>query len=157
MVSAWIERAVKDMNENPIFSRATKNKVDRRKGDLIAPDGSGRKFKSRKQLEKWIVSPLNYWKSGLEEGRDFCVCHNGKVFSIEETEEWKDWIPDQCDYPDSHPMQSKEGTKYPPNVVPGYLQVPGYDPLVDRGGYNCRHIIGWIADELAYKYRPELK
>jgi hypothetical protein len=53
-------------------------------------------------------------------------------------------------------MQSKEGTKYPPDVTPGYMNYPGYDPLVDRGGYNCRHIIGWIPDELAFKYRPEL-
>jgi hypothetical protein len=74
MVSAWIEKAVKDINDNPVWRKATRSKVDRRKGDLIAPDGSGRKFKSHKMLEKWMVSPLNYWKAGLVEGRDFCVC-----------------------------------------------------------------------------------
>jgi hypothetical protein len=74
MVDAWIEKAVKDMNENPIFSRATRGGVDRRKGDLIAPDGSGRKFKSHKQLEKWMASPLNYWKPGLVEGQDYVFC-----------------------------------------------------------------------------------
>ena len=112
---------------------------------------------NKKLAEEFGMRYFIYQGGLVIDSRDFCVCHNGKVFSIEETEDWKDWTPDQCDYPDSHPMQSKEGTKYPPNVVPGYLQVPGYDPLVDRGGYNCRHIIGWIADELAYKYRPELK
>ena len=74
MVDAWVEKAVMDMNENPIFSRATKSKVDRRKGDLIAPDGSGRKFRSRKQLDRWMASPLNYWKAGLVEGKDYILC-----------------------------------------------------------------------------------
>jgi hypothetical protein len=74
MIDAWVEKAVRDMNDNPIWSRATKNKVDRRKGDLIAPDGSGKKFKSHKMLEKWITSPLNYWKLGMIEGKDYIVC-----------------------------------------------------------------------------------
>jgi len=74
MVDAWVEKAVRDMNENPIFSRATKSKVDRRKGDLIAPDGSGKKFRSRKQLDRWMASPLNYWKAGLVEGKDYILC-----------------------------------------------------------------------------------
>lgn len=74
MVDAWIDKAVKDMNEHPIFSRATKNKVDRRKGDLLVPDGSGKKFRSYKQLDKWLASPLNYWKPGMVEGKDYVVC-----------------------------------------------------------------------------------
>lgn len=74
MVDAWVEKAVRDMSENPIFSRATRSKVDRRKGDLVAPDGSGRKFKSRRQMEKWAASPVNYWKPGLVEGRDYVLC-----------------------------------------------------------------------------------
>lgn len=74
MVDAWIEKAVADMNENPIWSRATKDKVDRRKGDLVCPYGSGKRFKSHKQLQKWMESPLNYWKSGLVEGRDYVLC-----------------------------------------------------------------------------------
>jgi hypothetical protein len=41
--------------------------------------------------------------------------------------------------------------------VPSYMNYPGYDPLVDRGGYNCRHQLGYISEELAYKLRPELK
>lgn len=36
------------------------------------------------------------------------------------------------------------------------MSYPGYDPLVDAGGYNCRHIIGFIAEEYAKKLRPDL-
>jgi len=74
MVEAWISKAMSDMNERPIFSRAIKSKVDRRKGDLVCPCGSGKVFKSRGRMEKWMVSPLNYWRVGMEEGRDYVVC-----------------------------------------------------------------------------------
>jgi len=37
------------------------------------------------------------------------------------------------------------------------MAYPGYDPLVDRGGYNCRHQLSFISDELAFKLRPDLK
>lgn len=74
MVDAWIDKAVRDMNDNPIWSRATKNKIDRRKGDLVCPCGSGKMFRSHKQLEKWVNSPLNYWKAGLVEGKDYVKC-----------------------------------------------------------------------------------
>lgn len=112
---------------------------------------------NKKLAEEFGMRYFIYQGGLVIDSRDFCVCHDGKIFSIEETDEWKNWTPDQCEYPAAHPMQAKEGSKYPPDAVPGYLQIPGYDPLVDRGGYNCRHIIGWIADELAYKYRPDLK
>jgi hypothetical protein len=111
---------------------------------------------NKKLGEEFDMKYFIYQGGLVIDSRDFCVCHNGKVYSVEESELWKTWTPDQCDYPEGHPMQSKEGTKYPPDVVPGYMNYPGYDPLVDRGGYNCRHIIGWIPDELAFKYRPEL-
>lgn len=74
MVDAWIDKAVRDMNENPIWSRATKNKVDKRKASLVCPFGSGIMFRSQKKLEKWITSPLNYWKPGMVEGKDYVLC-----------------------------------------------------------------------------------
>lgn len=73
-VNAWIQKAVAEMNENPIWSRATKSRVDRRRGDLVCPCGSGKRFKSHKMLDKWVNSPLNYWKAGLVEGRDYVIC-----------------------------------------------------------------------------------
>jgi len=74
MVSAWIERAVRDINERPVWKKPTKSKVDRRRGDLICPFGSGKRFKSHKMLDKWMASPLNYWKPGLIESRDYVIC-----------------------------------------------------------------------------------
>ena len=86
MVDAWIEKAVRDMNENPIWSRATKNKVDRRKASLVCPFGSGKMFRSQKMLEKWISSPLNYWRAGLVEGKDYVVCRecNTRISKVTE-------------------------------------------------------------------------
>lgn len=75
----------------------------------------------------------------IEDSREFCVEHNGKVFSKEETKEWATWVSPTT------------------GEVPSYLGYPGYDPLIDFGGYNCRHFAGWIDDDLAKQMRPELQ
>ena len=85
---------------------------------------------------------FNYfiYQGGLvTDSREFCVEHNGKVYSREEAEEWPTW---------------KSPTT---GDTPSYLGYPGYDPLTDFGGYNCRHFPGWISDELAKEMRPGLK
>ena len=79
------------------------------------------------------------YQGGLvKDSREFCVEHNNKVWSVEEARDWGKW------------KDSKGQT-------PSYLGYPGYDPLIDRGGYNCRHSLGWISDELAFEMRPDLK
>ena len=81
---------------------------------------------------------FNYfiYQGGLiKDSREFCREHNNKVYSIEETEGWATW---------------KSPTT---GETPSYLGYPGYDPLIDRGGYNCRHSLGWISDELAEAMR----
>ena len=88
----------------------------------------------------------------IKDSRDFCVCHDGKVWSIEETLTWMDWVPADCEYPEGYEVKQKDI-----NSKPSYMGYAGYDPLVDRGGYNCRHILGFIADELAFRMRPELR
>lgn len=75
----------------------------------------------------------------IEDTREFCVLNNGKVFSIEEAKEWGEWVSPTT------------------GEVPSYLNYPGYSPLVDFGGYNCRHFAGWIDDELAKQMRPDLE
>lgn len=87
----------------------------------------------------------------IRDSRDFCACHNNKVWSVDEAQEWKTWTPSKGKYPEGYKIQQKDI-----NAVPSYLSYLGYDPLVDAGGYNCRHIIGFISDELAVKYRPDL-
>ena len=88
----------------------------------------------------------------IDDSRDFCAAHNNKVWSIEEMKTWGTWIPADGEYPAGYEVKAKDLS-----AVPSYLGYPGYDPGIDRGGYNCRHALGWIGDELAYELRPELK
>lgn len=96
------------------------------------------------------------YQGGLvADSRDFCIAHNEKVLSTDEAEKWKDWTPDVSikngDFPPGYVVQQKDT-----HAHPGYMDYPGYDPLIDRGGYNCRHFISYISDGLAFKLRPEL-
>lgn len=75
----------------------------------------------------------------IETSREFCDKKDGKVFTIEETEQWKN-DPDLLLTSDE-----KKG---------GVLQ---YDPIVDMGRWNCRHMESWIDKDQAIKMRPELK
>lgn len=63
--------------------------------------------------------------------REFCKERNNKVFSKTEIQSWAN-----LDF---------QGKSDP------------YDPFTDCGGYNCRHQLDWISDELAYELRPDLK
>ena len=94
---------------------------------------------------------LNYfiYQGGLiRDSRDFCVAHNGKVWSREEAALWPEWIPSFGEYPEGYKIKAKNTDE-----IPSYINFPGYSPLIDRGGYNCRHILGWIPDELADRMR----
>lgn len=75
----------------------------------------------------------------IADSREFCVLHNDKVWSKEEAGEWGEWV------------SPTTGEK------PSYMGYPGYDPLIDRGGYNCRHSLGWVSDDIAFGMRPDLK
>jgi hypothetical protein len=86
------------------------------------------------------------------DSRDFCAAHNDKVWSIEEADTWKDWTPSKGEYPPDYKVKQKSIYE-----VPSYLGYPGYQPLIDRGGYRCRHSISFISDELAQDLRPDLK
>ena len=107
---------------------------------------------NKKLAEEFGMKYFIYQGGIITDSRDFCVCHTDKVFSIEESELWKTWIPSDCtDYPVGWPKAKDM------NEHPSYMDYPGYDPLTDRGGYSCRHILGYISDELAIKLRPDLK
>lgn len=68
----------------------------------------------------------------IETTRDFCEERNGKVFHVSEVEGWVnlEW-------------QGKPET--------------GYNPIIDLGGYNCRHTLRWVSKEFAAMKRPEVK
>ncbi len=70
----------------------------------------------------------------IESSRQFCIKRAGKVYSVEETKTWKD-DPDLID-------QKTKDT---------------YNPLIERGRYNCRHFIKYISQPLAFRLRPDLK
>jgi hypothetical protein len=99
---------------------------------------------------------FSYQGGLIIDSRDFCNAKHGKVYSVEETKDWDTWTPargqSDHEFPDGYEIKQK-------NIyaVPSYLGYPGYDPLIDRGGYNCRHKLYFIPDELAFKLRPELK
>lgn len=98
---------------------------------------------------------MNYfiYQGGLiNDSRDFCVAHNNKVWSRDEAEDWTSWTPSLGEYPEGYEIKQKDIY-----VHPSYMDYAGYSPLVDRGGYNCRHMLGWISDTLAFDLRPDLK
>ena len=73
-----------------------------------------------------------YQGSIIENTRQFCRKRAGKVFSVEETKDWKN-DPDLID------KKTKEQ----------------YNPLVDRGRYNCRHFLNYISDEVAAELKKQ--
>ncbi|HBE42020.1 MAG TPA: hypothetical protein DDW27_12600 [Bacteroidales bacterium] len=88
----------------------------------------------------------------IEDSRDFCVAHNNKVWSIDEAADWDRWMPWMGEYPPGYEIKQKDHYE-----IPSYLGYPGYQPMTDFGGYNCRHGIGFIGDDLAFELRPSLK
>lgn len=89
-----------------------------------------------------------YQGGTVKDSRDFCVANNNKVFKREDAEKWRTWTPSQGVYPEGYKVKQKDQS-----AVPSYLDYPGYDPLTDRGGYNCRHYIGWITDSIAQRMK----
>ncbi len=98
---------------------------------------------------------FNYfiYQGGLiEDSRDFCAAHNNKVWHRDDMKTWATWTPSEGEYPAGYEVKQKDIY-----AVPSYLGYPGYDPGLNRGGYRCRHSFGWIADEMAFDMRPELR
>lgn len=88
---------------------------------------------------------MNYfvYAGGLiETSRDFCIEMNDRVFNINEVEYWKTWTPEQRTR-DFMPKQKCL------SCVPSYIDFDDYDPLIDMGGYNCRHSKMYISDKMA--------
>ena len=75
--------------------------------------------------------------------RDFCDLRNNKVFSREEIAKFGTSADEYGGYTNKSAGEFQGKTK-------------DYNPFVDLGGYNCRHSLDWISDELAKTFRPEL-
>ena len=101
----------------------------------VADAVTNREFAKRLDLKYFIYS------GGLiETSREFCRKRNGKVFTTEEAEKWDE---------DSTLPKTKE--ERDSGVV------ADYNPLEDRGRWNCRHRILYIPEEEAFRRRPELR
>jgi hypothetical protein len=77
---------------------------------------------------KWFI----YQGSIIKTTRTFCRKKVGKVFSTDEVEKWRN---------DSDLIE--KSTK------------ASYNPLLERGRYNCRHFIAYISEALAKKLAPD--
>lgn len=100
----------------------------------VADAVTNREFAKRLDLKYFIYS------GGLiETSREFCRKRNGKVFTTEEAEKWDE---------DATLPKTKE--ERDSGVV------SDYNPLEDRGRWNCRHRILYIPEEEAFRRRPEL-
>lgn len=85
------------------------------------------------EVRKDIGLRFAIYQGGLiESSRSFCEQRNGKVFHEDEVNSWSNLN-----------FTGKPET--------------GYSPITDLGGYNCRHRLDWISDEMAFRLRPELK
>lgn len=72
------------------------------------------------------------YEGGLIGGsRDFCKERNGKIFLKSEIKKWS-----------ALDFQGKPKS---------------YDPMVDLGGYRCRHFWGWVGNETAMRLDPTLR
>jgi hypothetical protein len=90
---------------------------------------------SKMYAEKLDMKFFIYQGGKIKSSRNFCINHDGKCYTTKEAAGWKGLI----------------GTKNGP-----IADKATYNPLVDCGGYNCRHSLDYISDSLAKRYRPEL-
>lgn len=64
-----------------------------------------------------------YFGSIMKNSRCFCIKRAGKVFHVDDTKDWKE----------------------DPTLISYYQKNP-YNPLIDKGGFNCRHNIVYISE-----------
>ena len=108
----------------------------------------------------WFI----YQGNLIKDSRDFCVAKRGKVYNAEDAAEWDKWTPAKGiaagEFPatvNGKPFVIPDSLKAKNqlNKVPSYIGYEGYSALIDRGGYNCRHILGWISDGLAERMKAK--
>lgn len=85
-----------------------------------------RELKARQFAESLGIRHFIYQGSVIETTRKFCRKRAGKVFTTKQAEGWKN-DPDLID-------KKTAAT---------------YNPLIERGRYNCRHWIDYISEEMA--------
>lgn len=84
----------------------------------------------------------------IRDSRDFCKERNAKVFTREEISRFGTPADKFGGY--TNKSKGEFAGKFLPSTKV-------YEPFSDLGGYNCRHHLDWISDDLALALRPELK
>lgn len=95
-----------------------------------------------KELE---LTAFIYEGGVIETSRPFCEYCNGKVFLKEEFQ--------NLTRSDVAAFIKYSGPKNPTSGIPS----SGWDPLIDMGGFGCRHSKNYISDFLAIDLRSDLK
>lgn len=91
-------------------------------------------FSSALYAERLGLTHFIYNGGLIETSRAFCIKRNAGVYSTAEAEEW---VNDP--------------------TLTAILSKDTYNWVIDRGGFNCRHTTDFIAKEIAYALRPDLK
>lgn len=90
---------------------------------------------SMKYAERLDLQFFIYQGGKIKTSRPFCISRDNKCFTVQEAEKWGSLIGS-----DNGPMAEKND----------------YNPLVDCGGFNCRHSLDYISNSLAKRYRPDM-
>jgi hypothetical protein len=85
------------------------------------------------------LSAFIYEGGLIETSRKFCIERNGKVFTVDEAQEW---------------INDKDLPKTKEEKETGIVV---YNPLIDMGRFNCRHMVRFVSNEIAIMLRPDLK
>lgn len=105
------------------FARDTYSQYDRANQNLFA--------------NKLGLRAFIYAGGLIKTSRLFCEHNNGKVFTTDEAQIWKDTIGEE----DGVMWSDAQGE---------------YNPMEDFGGFNCRHSPNFISNREAIRRRPEL-
>jgi len=96
---------------------------------------------SKLYADKLGLKYFVYQGGKIKTSRKFCLKHDGKCYSTDEAKQWEKQIG----------LKDSKGKPIGP-----IANKSTYNPLVDCGGYNCRHSLDFISNSLAKRYRPDL-
>jgi hypothetical protein len=96
---------------------------------------------SKIYAERLNMKYFVYQGGKIKTSRKFCLKHDGKCFTTDEAKKWEKQIG----------VKDSKGKPIGP-----IADKSSYNPLVDCGGYRCRHSLDFISASLAKKYRPDL-
>lgn len=98
---------------------------------------------SKEFAQKLDMQYVVYQGGTIDTSRPFCIERNGQVFTVDEVERFGTPNDKFGGYTNKSNGEFQGKTKT-------------YEPFSDLGGYNCRHHLDYITEELAFQLRPEL-